>query len=188
MTLLIVDVQKDFCEGGALPCPGGREAARRISKYIEAPPYDAVVATRDWHVGLSDNGGHFSAKPDFVTTWPIHCLTYTSGADYADELQLPPRAYHIKKGLDRAAYSGFEGEYGHVSLLDLLLDLNRRGSALEDLYVCGIATSYCVKATVLDALRYGFHPILLHSLCADAPGADTETTLHELRAAGAVLT
>lgn len=188
MTLLIVDVQNDFCEGGALACPGGAKVASLVTKYLQTPPYDAIVATRDRHLPYSGNDGHFSPHPDFVDTWPEHCVQGTRGADYHRNLDLPPRTYHVTKGLGHAAYSGFDGITGPNTPLDVLLaDLTRHGAAQEEVFICGIATSYCVKATALDAVARDFTTILLTDLCVDVPSADTAATLSELHSKGVEL-
>ncbi len=106
--LIIVDVQNDFCEGGSLAVEGGAELAAEISEYVDAhhTQFDHVVATQDWHI---DPGAHFSEEPDFLDSWPRHCVAGTRGA----ELHPGPRPEYIqayfRKGRFAAAYSGFEG-------------------------------------------------------------------------------
>lgn len=157
--LIVVDVQNDFCEGGALAVAGGADVAARISAYLErrGDRYDTVVATRDWHAPLPDtNDGHFAtdAEPDYVTTWPVHCVAGTPGAEYHPDLVLPERTVHVVKGESRQDYSGFQGRVvGSTDgrpLADLLL---ARNIACVD--VVGIATDFCVAATALDARRGG---------------------------------
>ena len=113
--LIVVDVQNDFCEGGALAVSGGSAVARAVTGYLaqQADRYAVVVATRDWHAPLPDtNDGHFAvgAEPDYVSTWPVHCVAGTPGAGYHPDLQLPERTVHVRKGQGRQDYSGFEGE------------------------------------------------------------------------------
>ena len=102
--LIVVDVQNDFCEGGSLAVAGGAAVAARISDHLRrhGDRYDTVVATRDWHAPLHDtNDGHFAApgdEPDYVTTWPVHCVAGTPGADYHPALELPERTVHVVKG------------------------------------------------------------------------------------------
>ena len=108
--LVIVDVQNDFCEGGSLAVEGGAEVARQVSEHVSrhAADYDHVVATADWHV---DPGGHFSQHPDYVDTWPVHCVADSEGAEFHP--RLAGALGHVdavfRKGEHAAAYSGFEG-------------------------------------------------------------------------------
>ena len=164
--LLVVDVQNDFCEGGSLAVVGGAEVAARIGRLLQHPDrdgYSVVAATQDHHV---DPGAHFSAEPDFVDSWPVHCRAGTAGADFHPALQPRPFEAVFRKGEHAAAYSGFEGttEDGQ-SLSDWL----RQRGVLE-VHVCGIATDYCVSATALDAAAVGFETrVLLDLTAAVAP-------------------
>lgn len=149
--LLVVDVQEDFVEGGSLAVTGGRDVARRITTHLRENPrhYALVVASRDLHKPPPDtNGGHFGDPPDFVDSWPVHCVEGTDGADYAAELVLPPGTVHVRKGYGRPDYSAFQGvtENGE-SLSDVL-----RGAGVDELHIVGIATDHCVRASALDAL------------------------------------
>lgn len=180
--LLVVDVQNDFCEGGSLAVPGGAGVASAISAFLEehGGDYGVTVATRDWH---EDPGGHFAlegVEPDYDTTWPVHCRAGSSGAEFHPSLRLPGEVAVVSKGRFAAAFSGFEGatEDG-VALGELL---RRRGVTEVD--VCGIATSYCDKATALGGAALGLRTRLLLPLCADVAGADTEATLAALTARG----
>ena len=158
--LIVVDVQNDFCEGGSLAVAGGAAVAARITDYLRrhGDEYDTVVATRDWHAPLPDtNDGHFAApgsEPDYVTTWPVHCVAGTPGADYHPDLLLPERTVHVVKGESRQDYSGFQGRVvdpdGPAQLGALL---HARDIACVD--VVGIATDFCVAATATDARRAG---------------------------------
>lgn len=157
--LIVVDVQNDFCEGGALAVDGGAAVAARISDYLarRGDRYDTVVATRDWHAPLPDtNDGHFASDgdPDYVTTWPVHCVAGTPGAEYHPDLVLPERTVHVVKGESRQDYSGFQGRVVDPpdprQLAGLLL---ARNIACVD--VVGIATDFCVAATAVDARRGG---------------------------------
>ena len=110
--LLIVDVQNDFTEGGALGVVGGASVARRVTEYLASDAeYDLVVASRDWHDADNDNGGHFATAgpPDFVTTWPVHCVAGTTGAEYHPDLVADAVDVHVRKGQGVPAYSMFEG-------------------------------------------------------------------------------
>ncbi len=106
--LIIVDVQNDFCEGGSLAVEGGAELAGAISEYVDAHhgQFDHVVATQDWHI---DPGAHFSDDPDFVDSWPKHCVAGTRGAELHPDLDTEYIQAYFRKGQFTAAYSGFEG-------------------------------------------------------------------------------
>jgi len=106
--LIIVDVQNDFCEGGSLPVEGGADLAGAISEYVDAHhgQFDHVVATQDWHV---DPGAHFSEDPDFIDSWPKHCVAGTRGAELHPDLDTEYIQAYFRKGQFTAAYSGFEG-------------------------------------------------------------------------------
>ena len=106
--LIIVDVQNDFCEGGALPVAGGANVAGEISEYVDAHhgQFDHIVATQDWHI---DPGAHFSDEPDFVESWPPHCVARTRGAELHPDLDPEYIQAYFRKGQFAAAYSGFEG-------------------------------------------------------------------------------
>lgn len=177
--LIVVDVQKDFCEGGSLAVPGGEAAAIAISDLIASArgAYALVVATRDWHI---DPGEHFSDQPDFVQRWPVHCVAGTTGADWHPKLRLPEDTVVVSKGQNRAAYSGFEGATDEGTTLAELL----RQEGVEAVDLVGIATSYCVKATALDAVEQGFATRVLAHLTADVDAAATPATLEELERAG----
>lgn len=183
--LLIVDVQNDFTEGGALGVDGGAAVAGGITDLLHdhSGEYALVVASRDWHDGDDDNGGHFAttAPPDFVTTWPVHCVAGTDGAGYHPALDTAAIDVHIRKGQGRPAYSAFDGvtDDGEV-LADLLRDRD-----VTDLDVVGIATDYCVRASALDAVGAGIAVRVLTGLIAGVAPASSDAALTELRAAGA---
>lgn len=175
--LIVVDVQNDFCEGGNLAVEGGAATASRISAYLAQHPYDLVVATRDAHV---DPGPHFSDNPDYVDSWPPHCIENTLGAMLHENLTFRTFAGVFAKGNRGAAYSGFEGRDEHgTPLADFL---HRRG--VERVDVCGIATDYCVKATALDAARLGFATTVLLDLTAPVSLDNVRRVTDELTAAG----
>ena len=178
--LIIVDVQNDFCEGGSLPVTGGAAVAAAISEHVRVARYDHVVATRDHHV---DPGAHFSDAPDFVDTWPPHCLAGTPGASFHPALDVAPIEAVFDKGAHAAAYSGFEGaEPGGADLRGWLV---HRGVDTVD--VVGIATDHCVRATARDAAAAGLHTRVLQELCVGVAPESTATALEELRAAGVEL-
>ncbi|MDT7675475.1 MAG: nicotinamidase/pyrazinamidase, partial [Pseudonocardiales bacterium] len=143
--LIIVDVQLDFCEGGSLAVAGGASVAERINAVTGR--YDQVVATRDYHV---DPGDHFSDTPDYVHSWPVHCVAGTAGAAFHPALDVAPIGAVFAKGGYAAAYSGFEGaEPGGAGLADWL-----RAHQVTEVDVVGIATDYCVRATALEEVVY----------------------------------
>lgn len=160
--LVIVDVQNDFCEGGALAVKGGTRVARAIRDYVarEGWRYRRVVTTQDWHVSPK---GHFSATPDFIDTWPEHCLADTVGSALHPMLRRTLVDARFRKGQQEAAYSGFEA--GEMVSGEKLGKFLRRGG-VQEIDVCGLATDYCVKATALDGLKQGFKVKVLGNLCA----------------------
>ncbi|MAS55295.1 MAG: nicotinamidase [Pimelobacter sp.] len=185
--LVIVDVQNDFVEEGSLGVAGGNDVAAAISRHVaaHADSYAAVVASRDWHDPGSTNGGHFHARgeePDFSSTWPAHCVSSDSGSDYAPGLDLAHVTHHVRKGMGEPAYSAFEGVTEDGSTLAEVLSEHD----VTEVDVVGIATDYCVRATVLDARAAGLAVRLLPGLHAGVADATSATALDEMRAAGAV--
>ena len=176
--LVVVDVQRDFCEGGSLAVTGGAAVAAAISNLLESgSDYACVVATRDHHI---DPGDHFSTEPDFVTSWPRHCEVGTPGVEFHDALRFRDFAAVFDKGEYAAAYSGFEGrDADGRSLADFL---HQRG--IDTVEVCGIATDHCVRATALDAARAGFRTTVLLDLTAAVSPDRLDGTLAELADAG----
>ena len=183
--LFIVDVQNDFTEGGALGVDGGDAVALAISEYLAAhhSDYALVVASRDWHDADSDNGGHFATEtpPDFVTSWPVHCVAGTPGADYDPGLDLTHIDQHLKKGQGRPAYSLFEGTADGGETAGALLTQH----GVIDLDIVGIATDYCVRATALDAIAHGVHVRVFTDLIAGVAEASSQAARAELAHAGA---
>lgn len=186
--LVIVDVQNDFVEGGSLAVTGGRAVAAAISRHLEshADDYAAVVASRDWHDAHGTNDGHFAEPghdPDYLNTWPVHCVSTTAGSDYASELATGAITHHVRKGMGEAAYSAFEGvTKDGVALPDLL---DRLGVTAVD--VVGIATDYCVRATVLDARRHGLAVQVLDGMHAGVAPETSQSALAEMTDAGATV-
>lgn len=185
--LIVVDVQNDFCEGGSLAVAGGADVAAGITELIGQAPacYRHVVATRDHHI---DPGAHFSDRPDFVDSWPPHCVAGTEGIGFHPNFAPAVASGGIDavfdKGAYSAAYSGFEGaDENGVPLADWL-----RERSITEVDVVGIATDHCVRATALDAVRAGFRTHVLLDLTAGVAEATTERALQELRAAGVELT
>jgi nicotinamidase/pyrazinamidase len=177
--LVIVDVQNDFCEGGSLAVNGGTAVARAISAHMAEASYEHVVATRDHHV---DPGGHFAAQPDYLDTWPAHCVVGTPGVELHSDLDRRPIEAVFDKGEYAAAYSGFEGSYDGQGLADWL-----RAHEVDAVDVVGIATDHCVRATALDAVGAGFSTRVLLRLTAGVTAATTEAALDQLRTAGVEL-
>lgn len=190
--LIIVDVQNDFCEGGALPVEGGAAVAGAISEYVEAHhgQFDHIVATQDWHI---DPGAHFSETPDFKDSWPPHCVAGTKGAELHPDLDTEYIQAYFQKGQFAAAYSGFEGllapedavptgdrqpgtlaagaaagdPEAYAAADDAIgLDDWLQSHDVEDVVVVGIATDYCVMATSLDAVQAGYSVTVIRSLTA----------------------
>lgn len=187
--LIVVDVQNDFCEGGSLAVEGGHDVAVRVHELIIDPNakiyYKRMVATKDWHNPSGDNGGHFHDSPDYSDTWPGHCVAHSDGAQFANGLDALHFDDEFHKGWDEPAYSGFQGESvrTHVSLEDYL-----RQHGIDSLDICGIASTHCVKATVLDALNLGFKVRVLSQLSVGVGGYDAhQQALKEMELAGAVI-
>ncbi|MGF9661503.1 isochorismatase family protein [Arthrobacter crystallopoietes] len=192
--LVIVDVQNDFCEGGALGVEGGAQVAADLSEHLEnnAAGYDFVVATQDWHV---DPGSHFSDDPDFVDSWPRHCVAGSKGAQLHPELDTEPIDAYFRKGAFEAAYSGFEGVLApedEVATGDLddedsdaaedviSLDDWLRQNDVDEVVIAGIATDYCVRATALDAVQAGYTTSVLLPLTAGINAERVTASVAEL--------
>jgi len=176
--LIIVDVQIDFCPGGALPVPDGDRIVPAVNEYIEMFRIvgQPVFATRDWHpenhISFRENGG----------IWPRHCVQNTEGAKFHPDLKLPPDAFIISKGErpELEAYSGFQG-----TLLDSLL--KERG--IKRVFICGLATDYCVKNTAIGALNLGYTTFILSDAIkgVDVNKGDSEKSIETMMRKGAVL-
>lgn len=183
--LLLVDIQNDFTEGGALAVAGGDEVARAASRYLRdhAGDYAVVLASRDWHDPAGDNGGHFSAQPDYRDTWPPHCVAGTARAEYDDGFDTSRVTHHIRKGQGRPAYSLFEGVAEDGRTAEQVL----REHGVSSVDLAGIATDHCVRASALDALRAGFEVRVLTDLVAGVDERASADALDEIAAAGGVL-
>lgn len=181
--LLVVDVQNDFCPGGALAVAGGNRVVPPLNRAIVAFA-DAglpIFATRDWH---PPDTGHFQIHGG---PWPVHCVQDTHGAAYHPELRLPESTIHLCKGIDERfdGYSAFDGvDAVGTPLATLLAD---RG--INHLCIGGLATDYCIRASVLDARSRGVTVTVLIDAIAgvDLQPGDSERALEEMRAAGAML-
>ncbi len=153
--LLIVDVQNDFCPGGALGVPEGDKIVPYINKYIKifSKKKLPIFATRDWHPIKTK---HFK---DFGGVWPVHCIQNTRGAQFYPKLRLPKETILLYKGIypERDGYSAFEAE--NENGLTFLTLLKRIG--VQEIYISGLAIDYCVKFSTSDALKQGFKVKLL---------------------------
>ena len=176
--LIITDVQNDFCEGGSLAVAGGTAVVHGINELLAGDHgYDHVVATKDFHV---DPGDHFSDHPDFIDSWPSHCVVTTSGADFPADLDVSPVEAIFRKGQYSAAYSGFEGaDEDGTTLADWL-----RERGVDAVDVVGIATDYCVRATAADAADAGFTTRVLLDLTAGVSPTSTAEAVDAMRLAG----
>lgn len=185
--LLVVDVQPTFCEGGELAVAGGDRVAERIAAYLRAhrDSYRLTITSQDWH---SDPGAHFSDRPDFVDSWPPHGLAGTPNAELhpAVAAALGPDGADvtIRKGLHEAAYSAFDGTASDGRRLAEVL----RAAGIDELDVCGIAESHCVRASALDALAAGLAVRLLTDLTVPVSPESGAVARAEISAAGGVLT
>lgn len=182
--LVVVDCQNDFCEGGSLAVAGGAATVARIADHIRSLDDDTVVVgTADAHV---DPGSHFSAAPDFVDTWPPHCVAGTNGA--STHAFLDPALGRVEawfaKGSHGAAYSGFEGR---STVSEETLDEYFRRRRVRCVDVVGLATDYCVAATARSAVELGYEVRVLIDLVAAVDPAGGDRTLHELEALGVIV-
>lgn len=183
--LLIVDVQNDFTEDGALAVAGGDAVAIGVTRLLasRARDYDAIIASRDWHDADGDNGGHFSENPDYVDSWPVHCVARTAGAEYDPWFDAAAVTHHVKKGQGVPAYSMFEGVTDDGSTVSQILD--ETGAVEVD--IVGIATDHCVLASARDALADGRRVRIFTDLIAGVAPDTSSAALDQLVAAGAEL-
>jgi nicotinamidase/pyrazinamidase len=179
--LLIVDVQNDFCPGGALAVTAGDAVVPVINEYAHrfAEQGLPIFASRDWHPADTRHFQQFGGR------WPIHCVQETPGAAFHPRLALPPSTVEVRKGAnpDEDAYSAFQAVTpSGASLAD---ELRRQG--VTHVFVGGLATDYCVKSTILDALRAGLAATLLvdASRGVNLQPHDSEQAIEEVVAAGA---
>jgi nicotinamidase/pyrazinamidase len=176
--LIIVDLQNDFVEGGALAVTGGRALVRIINRLArELGRTVLVVTSQDWH----------PVKTRHFDKWPVHCVANTKGAKLVDELKLPEDTIHVVKGTSGLddGYSAFEGcehRAGGQTLERILREHN-----IQAVLICGIATDYCVKATALDAVRFKYHTTLISNACIGVNRSSTEAALKKMAAAEIVI-
>lgn len=177
--LIVVDLQNDFCEDGALAVSEGHAVAASVAELLASEhDYHVVVATRDHHI---DPGQHFSSTPDFVNSWPRHCVAGTHGAALHPALSSARFEAVFDKGDYHAAYSGFEGS-DRLTGTDLASYLRRAGVQTVD--VCGLATDYCVDATAMDAVAAGFDTTVLIGLTAAVAPSSLPAMIANWQAAG----
>jgi nicotinamidase/pyrazinamidase len=177
--VIVVDVQNDFCEGGSLAVRGGTNVAHAISARLAEGGYDHAVATRDHHI---DPGAHFSAEPDYVASWPVHCVVGTGGVELHPDLDRTHVQAVFDKGEYAAAYSGFEAKSDGVPLADWL-----KARDVDAVEVVGIATDHCVRATALDAVAAGFTTTVRLDLTAGVAAPTVASALEEMRGRGITL-
>jgi nicotinamidase/pyrazinamidase len=179
--LIVSDVQNDFCEGGSLAVSGGSALARAISDLLATDHgYAHVVAIKDYHI---DPGNHFSDNPDFVTSWPPHCVAGTTGSEFHPDFGTAAVEAVFYKGHYTAAYSAFESAHEDgTPLVDWL-----RARGVDEIDVAGIATDYCVHATASDAAKAGFATRVLVNLTAGVSPESSANALEDLRANGVEL-
>lgn len=207
--LIIVDVQQDFCEGGSLAVEGGAETAALITEYIHqcGDDYHVIATTRDWHI---DPGPHFAQDPDFLTTWPVHCVAGTPGAELHEDLDEEDIDAEFLKGQYNDGYSGFDGVLGEPNLIrgkdgvagpfgatasaaaasdgfSQTMDDWLREHAVERITVVGIATDHCVRATAIDAVDAGYEVRVLTNLTAGVSEDTVDTALAEMEDVGVML-
>lgn len=181
--LLIVDVQNDFCPGGALAVSEGDAVIAPLNRAAEtiAKRGGLVLASRDWHPAETK---HFAA---FGGKWPVHCVQNTQGAAFHPDLKLPDGAIVISKGTgsEDDGYSAFEGRADNGSTLHEILQAH----GVQRLLVGGLATDYCVRASALDALRHGYAVVVLTDAIrgVNLQPDDSARALQEMQTAGAHL-
>ncbi|MFT4245285.1 MAG: isochorismatase family protein [Micrococcaceae bacterium] len=168
--LLVVDVQNDFCEGGSLAVEGGAQAATDITSYIEenGDNYDYIIASKDWHI---EPGSHFSDNPDFVDSWPPHCVVGTEGSEFHPNLQFRDFDAVFYKGQYDAAYSAFEGVLADTDDsskydTDVTLSDWLNKNDIKQLDLVGIASEYCVQASAEDSAKNDLNTTVLIELTA----------------------
>ncbi|HEX2850551.1 MAG TPA: isochorismatase family protein [Acidimicrobiales bacterium] len=179
---IAVDVQPGFCEGGSLAVEGGHDVAGRIAGHLAARggEYAAVVASRDYHV---DPGAHFGNPPDFVDSWPRHCVAGTAEAELHPSLA----AVHLDAVFDKGAYAAAYSAFEAADAAGVLLGDWLRRRDIDSVDVAGLATDYCVAATARDALAQGFAVRVLLDLSAGVDAATTAAAVDDLRERGAEL-
>lgn len=178
--LIVVDVQNDFCPGGTLAVPNGHEVIPHANRLINLAVAHGcpVLFSRDLH---PEDTPHFNK-------WPRHCIQDTFGSLLHRDLAIPTEAviHYIDKGMgDEDAYSAFEGYIRHDFSVDSVPDVYLQGQGIQHLVVCGLATDYCVKETVLDGLVHGYYVTLVRDACRGVTPETTQVALIEMEKYGA---
>lgn len=208
--LIIVDIQKDFCEGGTLAVEGGAQTAALVTEYMNqcGQKFDVIATTRDWHI---DPGPHFSDTPDFNDTWPVHCVAGTDGAELHEDLDPESIDAEFLKGQYDDGYSGFDGVLGEPDMIrsqdgmagpygataaaaaasddsSITMDEWLRENRVENITVVGIATDHCVRATAMDASDAGYEVRVITNLTSGVLEQTTEAAIEEMEDSGVMLT
>lgn len=177
--LVVVDVQKDFVEGGALAVAGGQKVAEELGEFMESADYNLYVATKDWHI---TPGEHFSDEPDYVDSWPVHCVASQEGSWFAAPRYnlyfTPDRTF--RKGQYAAAYSGFEGRNRDGWKLDRAL----KTVGIDEIDVVGLAYDYCVLSTAVDAAKLGYKTRVLKQFTASVHPENDQAVTEALEESG----
>jgi len=174
--LIIVDMQNDFCPGGSLAVKEGDKIVSVINQYIKQfkDEDEVIVFTRDWHPA-----DHCSFK-EYGGMWPSHCVAETKGAKFHQDIYVPEKSFIVSKAdtASKDAYSGFEAT---------LLDSQLKKLNIEEVWVCGLATDYCVASTVMDALKLGYKVKILSDAIAavDVSAGDGEKAIAKMVSQGA---
>ncbi len=178
--LLVVDMQNDFCPGGSLGVPEGDRIIPRVNRTIDLFRRRGlpILATRDWHPPVTK---HFK---ELGGAWPPHCIQGTKGARFHRDLALPKDAIILSKGMDpeQDSYSAFQAQNSNGRDLESVI----RDLGVDEVFLCGLATDYCVRATALDALRRGIRVRVLRDAIkgVDVKPGDSEAAIEEMRSAG----
>ncbi len=193
--LLVVDVQNDFCPGGKLPVPCGNEVVEPLNRFLKEmwKLNRGVWISLDWHPRKT---GHFSKYNKNGKGWPVHCVKETKGAELHPKLNLNGHFILVLKGTkkDEDGYSDFDGMtnigLGFPGLSGRTLEKSLKNHQIKRLFVGGLATDYCVKFTVLDALKLGFEVYVLEDAirAVNVKPGDGERAIEEMRKAGAIVT
>lgn len=178
--LLVVDMQNDFCPGGSLGVPEGDRIIPRVNRTIDLFRRRGlpILATRDWHPAVTK---HFK---ELGGAWPPHCIQGTKGARFHRDLALPKDAIVLSKGMDpeQDSYSAFQAQNSSGRDLESVI----RDLGVDEVFLCGLATDYCVRATALDAVRRGIRVQVLEDAIrgVDVKPGDSEAAVREMRSAG----
>lgn len=182
--LVVVDIQKDFVEGGALAVKGGQDVAD-ITARLVIPTFKKagfpILFTKDWHI---DPGDHFSENPDYVDSWPVHCVAGSEGAEFAADFGTVPEVIIFKKGQYSASYSGNEGHNSVEPGKGLNLAEALKVAQVTNVSIIGIAYDYCVKATALDLAEAGFEVHVIKDFTASVNPDNDDAVTYELNQAG----